>query len=188
MRFCAKILSLSLLLASVSMVHAQQQGGPPGGDPNGGPGGPGGGPGGGGPDGGPPDPEKMRAMTDKNIKSAMQATDDAWAKLQPLIDKVEDLEHQLDSGPRMHGPPHPEDDGDGPDDDHPQSAIESAITQLKHVLSNKTSTDDQIETATKAVQDAEKKAKDDLAAAQTELKAALNTRQTAVLVAFGVLN
>jgi hypothetical protein len=174
MRPYLKLLSVAFLLTAASAVHAQQ--------------GPGGGPG--GPDGGPPDPEEMRQMMDQRIKQAMNPTDDEWTKLQPLIDKVEELEHQSDTGPRMHGPPHPEDDqnGDNPDGDHPQSPVESAISKLKKVLSDQASTDDQIATATKAVEDAEKKVKDDLAAARKELKAIVNLRQQAVLVALGVLD
>ena len=45
-----------------------------------------------------------------------------------------------------------------------------------------------IETAMKAVQDAEKKTKEELADAQKQLKAAVNMRQQAVLVALGILN
>jgi hypothetical protein len=194
MKKWAKLLSAMVIFGAVSTLHAQQQGGPPGGggggqDNGGGPGG--GGPGGGGPDGGgPPDPQEMQAMMDKRIKSALAVTDDAWATLQPMIDKVETLEHQSDNGPHMHGPPHREDQDDngGPDDDHPQSPVEAAISNLKKVLSDKTSTDDKIEAATKAVEDAEKKTADDLEAARKELRAAVNTRQMAVLVALGVLN
>jgi hypothetical protein len=132
----------------------------------------------------------MRQMMDQRIKQALQPTDDAWTTLQPLIDKVEELEHQSDSGPRMHGPPHPDDDqdGDNQDDDRPHSPVESAISKLKKVLSDKNSTDETIQTATTAVEDAEKKVKEDLAAARKELKAAVTLRQAAVLVALGVLD
>jgi hypothetical protein len=182
------------LLAAVSAVHAQQgpgggQGGGPGGGPGGGfGGGPGGGPG--GPDGGPPDPEEMRQMQDQRIKQALNVSDDTWSTLQPLIDKVEELEHQSDSGPLMHGPPHPDDDqdGDNQDDNRNQSPVESAISKLKKVLSDKSSTDDQIAAATKVVEDAEKKVADDLDVARKQLKAATNLREQAVLVALGVLN
>jgi hypothetical protein len=131
----------------------------------------------------------MQAMMDKRIKSAMNVTDDAWATLKPLIDKVQQLEHESDTGPLMHGPPpRRDDDGNGPDDGPPQSATESAIPNLKQVLTDKSSTEDQIAAATKAVEDAEQKAKDDLTAARKELKAAVNLRQKAVLVALGVLD
>ena len=130
-------------------------------------------------------------MMDQRIQKALGATDDAWATLQPLIDKVEDLEHQADSGPLMHGHrPGPDDDqNDGDqDDDHPQSPVESAISKLKKVLSDKGSSDETIKTATAVVEDAEKKVKTDLAAARKELAAAVNVRQQAVLVALGVLD
>ncbi len=191
MRKFLMVSSLSFLLSAVSAAHAQQQGGPGGGGPGGG--GPGmGGPG--GPDGGPPDPEQMRAMMDTRIKKAMSVSDDAWATLQPLIDKVEDLEHQSDTGPMMHGPPHPDDDGDdhdgpgGDDDDHPHSPVETAISNLKKVLADKSSTDDAVQTAMTAVEDAEKKVKEQLVAARKELKAAVTLRQQATLVALGVLD
>ncbi len=129
-------------------------------------------------------------MMDHRIQENLQLSEDAWAKIQPLVDKVEELEHQADTGPLMHGPPHPDDDGNGPpdDDDRPKSPVETAITALKKVLSDKNATDEQITAATKVVEDAEKKVADDLTDARKALKAALNTRQTAVLVAMGVLN
>jgi hypothetical protein len=187
MKAYVKILSGLFLLSAVSLVNAQQQGGGGGGPGGGGPGG--GGPG--GPDGGPPDPEQMRQMMDQRIKQALQPTDDAWTTLQPMIDKVTELEHQADSGPLMHGRPHRDEDQDGDhqeDDDRPQSPVEAAISKLKKVLSDKNSSEDTIKTATAAVEDAEKKVKDDLAAARKELKAAVNVRQAAVLVALGVLD
>ena len=133
-------------------------------------------------------------MMDRRIQQNLNLSDDAWAKLQPLVDKVQELEHAADTHHLMHGgPPLPDGDGNGggpPDDqdDHPRSAVESAISDLKKILSDKNSTDDKIEAATKAVEDAEKKAADDLVAARKALKAAVNTRQTAVLVAMGVLD
>ena len=197
----SKLLSAAIIFAAVSAVHAQQQGGGGGGQDNmgpggggpggGGPGDPGGGPGGpgGGPDGGPPDPQQMQADMDRRVKALLGTTDDAWATLQPLIDKVQTLEHDSDTGPLMHGPPRPDDgNGDGPGDGPPQSASEKAITDLKKVLSDKSSTDEQITTAMKAAEDAEQKGKDDLAAARKELKAAVNLRQQAVLVALGILD
>jgi hypothetical protein len=127
-------------------------------------------------------------MMDQRIKQAMNVSDDAWAKLQPLIDKVTELEHQTDTGPHMFGPPHPDDDDMNNDDNHPQNPVESAMSKLKKVLADKGSSDATIAAATKVVEDAEKKAQDDLAAARADLKAAADLRQQAVLVALGVLN
>ena len=186
MQTWTKLLSAMVILTAVSVTNAQQGG------PGGGPGGPGGGgPGGMGGHGGPPDPEEMRAMMDRHIQHNLNLPDDAWAKLQPLVDKVQELAHETDTGPRMHGPPHPQDDGNGPPDDdadHPKSAVESAVSDLKKVLTDQSSTDEKITAATKAVEDAEKKAAADLTEARKALKAALNIRQTAVLVAMGVLD
>jgi hypothetical protein len=196
MKTWAKALSALLILGAVTTVHAQQGpggGGPGGGQDNGGPGGggPGGGGGGfgGGGPGGPPDPAEMRARMDERLKTALGTTDDAWATLQPLLDKVQELEHETDTGPLQHGRPHrPDDDGNDQQDQPAQSPIEVSIAALKKVLSDKASTDPQIETAMKAVEDAEKKTKDDLADAQKQLKAATSMRQQAVLVAVGILN
>jgi hypothetical protein len=188
MRKIVKLFSALCILTAVASVHAQQQGGPPN-DPGAFGGGPGGGPGGpGGPDDGPPDPQRMQQMIDQRIKQAMNPTDDAWTKLQPLIDKVTELEHQTDTGPRMFGPPHRDDDDMNNDDNHPQNPVESALSKLKKVLSDKGSSDATIAAATKVVEDAEKKAQDDLATARADLKAAADLRQQAVLVAMGVLN
>ncbi len=189
-----RFLSAMFLLAAASAVHAQQQPGGGPGDNGGIPGRTGrrtrrrtgGGPG--GPDGGPPDPEQMRNMMDRRVKKAMQVTDDVWSTLKPLIDNVQELEHQSDTGPLMHGPPHPDDqDGDN-QDDRPRSPIESAISNLKKVLTDDASTDDQVTQAMQAVENAEEKVKDDLQAARKELKAAVNLRQQAVLVALGILD
>jgi hypothetical protein len=239
MKKLLKVLSAMTILAAVSTAHAQQMGGPGGGQDNGGPGGGMQGGPGGGPDGGPPDPQEMMARMDRRIKAAMGVSDDTWATVQPLVDKVQQLEHETDMGPLMHGRPQrpPQDDnggggpggggpggqdnaglggggpggggpggggpggqdnggpggggpGGGPDamDDHPQSPVESAISDLKKVLRDKSASDEKIESAMKAVEDAELKAKDDLEAARKELKAAVNLRQQAVLVALGILN
>jgi hypothetical protein len=192
MKAWTKAMSAMVILSAVSTLHAQQ--GPGGGQDNGGPGG--GGPGGGGfgggpggPGGGPPDPAEMRARMDERLKTALGTTDDAWATLQPLIDKVQELEHETDTGPLQHGRPRrPDDDGNDQQDDQAQSPIEASISTLKKVLSDKASTDPQIETAMKAVQDAEKKTRDELVDAQKQLKAAVSMRQQAVLVAVGILN
>lgn len=181
MRGYAKALSVFFLLAAAAGAKAQQQMGP-GGPP-------------GGPDGGPPDPQQMQQMMEDHIKQNLAITDDAWTTLQPMVDKVLKLAHDTDTGPMMHGHPHHDDqdngDGQGPpdaDDEHPHSAVETATTALKKVLADKSASDDKIQTAMKAVQDAEKKAKDDLDQARKSLRAAVNIRQQAVLVAMGVLN
>lgn len=86
---CAGILGSTLMLLT-SAALAQEQ-------PPGGPGGPG---------GGPPDFAQMREQMLNRLKDQMGATDDEWKALQPLIEKVQQLQRQTGGrgGPGMFGP------------------------------------------------------------------------------------
>ncbi len=69
-----------------------------------------------------------------------------------------------------------------------QSAVEKAQTQLRTVLDNTASTPDQIKTQLTALRTAREKAKQQLAAAQQDLRKIITIRQEAVLVMMGTLD
>ena len=51
-------------------------------------------PGPGGPGGGPPDFAQMRQQMMDRLKEQMGATDDEWKAIQPLVEKVQQLQRQ----------------------------------------------------------------------------------------------
>jgi hypothetical protein len=77
-----------MLLSSAALAQEQPPGGP------------------GGPGGGPPDFAQMRQQMMDRLKDQMGATDDEWKALQPLIEKVQQLQRQTGGrgGPGMFGP------------------------------------------------------------------------------------
>lgn len=180
--------ALSLGMAGVMAVpaFAQDAGGPPPAPPTGqgGPGG--GGPGGGGPGGwgGPRmTPEQMRERMQARIKEQLGATDDEWKALQPLVEKVQTAQMQAMAGRfGMFGR------NRGNDANRPSSPVGTAQQELQTLLENKDATPEQIKAKLTALRDAKAKAKEELTAAQNELKGVLTQRQEAVLVGMGMLD
>jgi hypothetical protein len=60
----------------------------------------------GGPGGGPPDFAQMRQQMTDRLRDQMEASDDEWKVIQPLLDKVQQLQRQSGGrgGPGMFGP------------------------------------------------------------------------------------
>lgn len=178
---CATLIGSTLLFASVAFAQEQP----------GGPGGPGGGP--------PPDFAQMRQQMMDRLRDQMGATDDEWKAIQPLLEKVQQLQRQSGGrgGPGMFGPPGgprgqggpppggPGGPGGGPGG--PPSEVQQKQADLRDALQGGDAAADEIKARLAALRAARAKAKADLAKAQEDLKQVLSVRQEAVLVAFGIL-
>ncbi len=157
---------------------------PPDGGGAGGPGAPGGGPGGWG--GGRFDPAQMRERMNQRTKEALGVTDEEWKALQPKIDQVRQLQFQSMAG-RFGGRGGRGGGPGGPGGDMASSPVAQASRDLRETLDNQGSTPDQIKAKLQALRDARAKARDELTAAQNDLKQLLTARQEAVLVQQGLL-
>ncbi len=192
---------IGLLLASQTISQPAQRGGQRGGAQQG-QRGQRGGPGG---TRGQFDPERMRQMMDQRMRETLGATEAEWKVLGPRVNKVMELSRQTRGGGRggmMFGGRGGFAGRGGPGGGRPggpgggtpgapareQSAVEKAQTQLRTVLDNTASTPDQIKTQLTALRTAREKAKQQLAAAQQDLRKIITIRQEAVLVMMGTLD
>ncbi len=185
----ACVLALVLAGLSIAQPPAGGQGG------QGGPGGPGG-------PGGRFDPAQMRQMMAQRMKEQLGADDEAWKVLEPRLTKVMELNAQVSGGPgrgmfSMFGRGGPGgnrgDRGSRDAQDRParqpeqQTAVDKASEQLRTTLQNQSATPEEIKKNLTALREAREKAKQELAAAQQELRQILTVRQEAQLVMMGQL-
>ena len=173
-------LATSLLVGSLSVsAFGQAQ---PGGNQPGGNGGP---PGGGR---GNFDPAQFRQRMMDRLKEQLGASDDEMQALAPKIEKVMQLQRDAGGGGmrgmfgRRGGGP-----GGPPGGTAQESPVRQKAAELREVLDNKDAKPDEIKAKLDALRAARAQAKQDLAAAQQELKGLLTQRQEAVLVEFGML-
>lgn len=175
--FKSKVMALCLGLAAASAAFGQAGGGQ------------GGGPGGGG-GGRNFDPAQWRQRMEERMKEQLGVNDEEWKVLQPKVEKVQQLQMQSRGGGgfggRGRGGPG---GGGGPggDANQPQSPVQQASADLRSVLDNKDSTPEQIKVKLDAYRAARTKAREELTAAQAELKDLLSARQEAALVSMGML-
>ncbi len=186
---------VALVIAGLSMAQppAGGQGGPGG---FGGPGGP----------GGRFDPEQMAQMRQRmmeRMKEQLGADDAAWKVMEPRLTKVMELNRQsMAGGGRggmfgmmggMRGQRGGNDAGAQGDRRGPQqdpatmTPVEKAQEQLRTTLENQSASPDEIKKNLTALREAREKAKQELAAAQQELRQILTVRQEAQLVMMGQL-
>lgn len=191
-------LAASVLLGSLSVGafgQAQPGGGnQPGGQP-GQPGQPGG--------RGNFDPAQFRQRMMDRLKEQLGASDDEMQALMPKIEKVMQLQRDaggggmrgmFGGGRRGGGPGGPGGNGGpggpgGPGGaaDANASPVRQKSTDLQETLQNKDAKPDEIKAKLDALRAARAQAKQDLAAAQQELKGLLTQRQEAVMVEMGML-
>lgn len=183
-------LAASVLLGSLSVgAFGQAQ---PGGNPPGQPGQPGG--------RGNFDPAQFRQRMMDRLKEQLGASDDEMQALMPKIEKVMQLQRDAGGGGmrgmfgrRGGGPGGPGGNGGpgGPGAPGGAPATESPVRQksadLQETLQNKDAKPDEIKAKLDALRAARAQAKQDLAAAQQELKGLLTQRQEAVMVEMGML-
>jgi len=142
------------------------------------------------------------------IKTQLKATDDEWAVIQPLLQKVQDLQRAARGGGGFGGGPGGQggfgrqrgggqggNGGNGggnnppptPDPNAPVVPGQAEATALRTALASDSTSNDDIKAKLAALRDARKKTAADLAAARADLQKVLTLRQEAVLVNMGVL-
>jgi hypothetical protein len=189
----------SVLALMIGGLALAQQGGGGGGGRQRGQGGP----------GGNFDPAQMRQRMMDRMKEQLGVKDDAeWKIIEPRLTKVTEANRQVSGGGRggmmgmmggrggRGGPGGPggadnggapaQRRGSGPGGE--QTVLDKAVAQLDTVLQKESASPEEIKTAMTAVRAAREKAKQELAAAQAELKKVLTVRQEAVSMTLGILD
>jgi hypothetical protein len=184
----ATVLVIGLLLASQSLSQPEQRGQK--GGPQAGPG------------GRQFDPARMRQMMEQRLREQLGATEQEWKVLGPRVIKVAELGRQTSGfgrGGMMFGMRGQRGGPGGPGGnrfgsgrpgtpDREPTAVEKAQEQLRTVLENTSATPDQIKTQLTALRKARETAKQQLAAAQQQLREIITIRQEATLVMMGMLD
>lgn len=138
------------------------------------------------------DPAQMQQMMEQRMKEQLGATDAEWKTLGPRVMKVDQLNRQVSGSGRggmmFGGRRGPQGDQPGAGQGAEVSAMEKASQQLRTTLNNTSATPDQIKKDLTALRAAKEKAKQELVAAQQELKKTVNPRQEAQLVLMGLLD
>ncbi len=199
MAFATKKISIcaTVLVCVMGLMAFGAPGDPAGGGNGGGQGNGGGGQGGGrgGQGGRQFDPAAMQQRMMQRLQERMGSTDDEFAAIKPKLEKVMTLQRDMQGGRGMMGGGRGGRGGNGgpaatpaADPATPVSPIAQAAKDLQTTLDNKDAPADDIKTKLDAYRAAKSKAKDDLAAAQKDLKDVLNHRQEATLVLMGMLD
>ncbi len=149
------------------------------------------------------DPERMRQMMAERMKEQLGADDEAWKVIQPRLMKVMELNRQASGGPGragmfLRGLRRPRGGADAPDPggrrgpqgqpERELTPVEKAGDQLRTTLEDESASPEQIKNELTALRAAREKAKQQLGAAQQELRQILTLRQEAQLVLMGLLN
>jgi len=180
---------VGLLLVGQSLSQPQQRGQRAGA----------GGPQGQGPAGRQFDPERMRMMMEQRMREQLGATEEEWKVLGPRVMKVSELNRQLSGfgrrgmfgmfgGGRRGGP-----QGDQPGrrqgaPERELTEVEKATEQLRTTLENTSAKPEDIKNQLTTLRKAKEKHKQQLAAAQQELRKIVTVRQEAQLVLMGLLD
>jgi hypothetical protein len=150
---------------------------------------------------------QWRAAMAERLKTELGATDDEFKALQPKIEKVQQLQRDLNAG-RMRGfggrgQGGPGGQGGGQPGGQPgatpaagadtattppASPVVTANRDLQTMLENKDAKPEEIKAKLDALRAAKTKVREELTKAQAELKELLSQRQEAVLVTNGTLD
>ncbi|NJL31712.1 MAG: hypothetical protein HC898_08810 [Phycisphaerales bacterium] len=124
----------------------------------------------------------------ERMKENLEATDEEWTLLQPLLEKVQTLQMQARGGQGMMGGRRggPE-AGPPPGDARSNNAVAKIQQELRALLENKDADPAQIKTKLEALRSAREKQKAELTTAQQALREVLSQRQEAQLVMMGIL-
>jgi hypothetical protein len=139
------------------------------------------------------DPAAMRERYLTQLKEQLGSPDEEWKLLQPKLDKVLTVQRETRTnrggfgGGRTRG---------GNQDANatpaapaqPQSAVATASDDLRKAVADKGTSAEDLAKKITALREAKEKAKNDLAAAQKELRELLSARQEAVLITNGILD
>jgi hypothetical protein len=177
----------AFMVAASGTALAQQGGGAGGG------GGQDGGRGGRGGRGGDFDPAQFRERIMQRYKEELGASDEDWKVIQPKLEKVMAVQRDARSGGGgfggFGGPGGGRGGrgGDAAGAEREQTPVAKASSELRTALQSKDTPADDIAKRLEAFRAARAKAREDLAAAQKELKEVLTGRQEAQLVVAGML-
>lgn len=133
-------------------------------------------------------PEEFRQRMNERMKAALKVTDEEWAVLSPLIEKVQTAQRAAFSGRfggfgGRGGPGGP--GGPGGGSDRPGAAESQA---LRTALESDSTSPEELKAKLAAVREVRKKGAAELAAARAELQKVVTVRQEAVLVSMGILD
>jgi hypothetical protein len=153
--------------------------------------------------------EQFRQRMNERIKTSLQASDEEWAVIQPLLNKVQDKMRETMLG-RFSGAPRPQRGGGGPGGagadnnanapartdraerpnrpDRPEQAGSAETQALRATLENPSASNTEIKAKLDALRESRKKAVAELDQARAELKSVLTLHQEATLVMMGMLD
>jgi hypothetical protein len=131
-------------------------------------------------------PEEFRARMAERMKTSLKVTDDEWAVLQPLIEKVTTKQRESFGGFGGFGRGGDRGNRGGGDSnsDRPGAAERAA---LRTALESESTPADDLKAKLEALRASRKKIAAELAAAREDLKKVVTVRQEAVLVSMGIL-
>lgn len=125
------------------------------------------------------DPAEFRQRMMTRLKEQLGANDEEWKVLQPKVEKVMTAQNNSRGGGSGRG-------GRGGGDNQPTTPVATASRDLRQALENNASAED-INKKLAAYREARAKGREELAAAQKELKELLTPKQEATLVVNGML-
>ena len=139
-------------------------------------------------------PEEFRQRMNERLKASLKVTDDEWAAIQPLIEKVQAKQRDamggrfggFGRGPGGPGGPGGAGGGGGGGDQPARPGAAESDALRKALESESTSSDD-LKAKLNAVREQRKKSASELASAREDLRKVLTVRQEAALVAAGIL-
>jgi len=141
--------------------------------------------------------EEFRQRMAERLKTSLKVTDDEWAVLQPLIEKV--TTKQREAGGRGFGGPRGGDSRSGsggtpggtppsPGSGGERSSGSPERDALRTTLENESASPEELKAKLTAMRDARKKAAAELETVREDLKKVLTVRQEALLVFSGILD
>ncbi len=137
--------------------------------------------------------EEFRQRMEERLKTSLKATNEEWAVIQPLMEKVQSKQREAMGG-RFGGFPGGRRGGGEASADKPGAGGEHAMRggsaesqALRTTLENESASPDEIKAKLAAVREQRKKAADELTQARADLSKVLTVRQEAVLVSAGIL-
>jgi Spy/CpxP family protein refolding chaperone len=131
-------------------------------------------------------PEEFRQRMNDRLKTSLKVTDEEWAIIQPLIEKVQTAQRDA-MGSRFGGGGRGPGGGGGEGgstSDRPGAAASQA---LRTALESDSTSPDELKAKLAAVREVRKKSAAELAAARASLEKVVTVRQEAVLVSMGIL-
>lgn len=139
------------------------------------------------------DPAQFRQMMADRLKEALNASDDEMKALQPMIEKVMQLQRDArganmgglfrrggQGGPGGGG-------GFGQDPNAQPTAVQQRLQDLQAAVDNQATKPEELKAKINALREAKNAARAELTKAQDDLRGLLTQRQEAVLITFGIL-